>query len=478
MRLLYIGLCCMCQLFVVLRPTVAVPEEMSTRSKYIVQLKKGVVTTNINGKYQNVNIGDYNVLLVDSDDVLENIKKLDIMLDYENDTIVSNTEYQWGIDRLDQKKLPLNKNYNPVSRGTGMYVYVLDTGVNKNHDEFEGRVDYGMNVFNNGLPIDGHGHGTHVMSTVLGKTVGVVNKANGVAVKVLSNTGSGTVSGVIKGVEWAVNHINTRKRCGVISMSLGGGKSTSLNNAINAAVKAGVNVVVAAGNSNTNACYSSPASAEDAITVGSTTISDGRSWFSNYGKCTDIFAPGSDIVGANYLNKNTYTTMSGTSMACPHVAGISLMVLENNKCMNVDLKKQLQKLSSSNMISGIPRDTVNMLANIDNIVKAKPTPNPTAAPTRDCTEECNGIKSPCYCWLNKKILNNGKDCMCKWDKTKDIKCIPYVGKTRSPKPDISYPNCRRECKTQGFRCGCLLNNKIGNKCKCKWDGSRNKCFAR
>ena len=197
----------------------------------------------------------------------------------------------WGLDRIDQANLPLNNTYNYDFDGTGVNAYVIDTGIRITHNLFGGRGRSGYTAINDGNGTnDCQGHGTHVAGTIGSSTYGVAKDATLYAVRVLGCDGSGSNSGVIGGVDWvAANHIKPA----VANMSLGGGASTALDNAVNAAVSQGITMVVAAGNDNSNACSYSPARAASAMTVGSTTSSDARSSFSNYGTCLDIYAPGS-----------------------------------------------------------------------------------------------------------------------------------------------------------------------------------------
>eukprot|EP01065_Artemidia_motanka_P023211 TRINITY_DN276_c0_g1_i6.p1 TRINITY_DN276_c0_g1~~TRINITY_DN276_c0_g1_i6.p1 ORF type:complete len:402 (+),score=126.85 TRINITY_DN276_c0_g1_i6:82-1287(+) len=216
--------------------------------------------------------------------------------------------------------------------GAGVNVYVLDTGIRITHEEFAGgRAKWGAN-FAGGADTDNNGHGTHCAGTIAGKTYGVAKGATVVAVKVLGDSGSGSNAGVISGVEYAAEQGH-----GIGSMSLGGGYSAALNQAVNAAASAGVLFSNAAGNSNANSCSFSPASAEDGVCVGSTELAsmggtqvDSRSSFSNYGSCNDVFAPGSSIIAAYRGADDAYATLSGTSMACPHVSAAAAIALQEN----------------------------------------------------------------------------------------------------------------------------------------------------
>jgi aqualysin 1 len=250
----------------------------------------------------------------------------------ERDGIVHATTTQsgatWGLDRIDQRDLPLNGTYTYTPTGSGVTAYIIDTGILLSHNEFGGRAVKGYDaVTSGGTAIDCNGHGTHVAGTVGGSTYGVAKGVRLVAVRVLDCSGSGTNSGVIAGMDWVASN---RTLPAVANMSLGGGASQATDDAIQRMVNAGVTVAVAAGNENTNACNSSPARAPSAITVGSTTNTDARSSFSNYGTCLDIFAPGSNITSSWYTSTTATNTISGTSMASPHVAGVAALYLQGN----------------------------------------------------------------------------------------------------------------------------------------------------
>ena len=232
----------------------------------------------------------------------------------------------WGIDRSDQRDLPLSGTYTYNTTASNVNAYIIDTGILNSHSDFGGRSVSGIDtVDNDGDATDCNGHGTHVAGTVGGSTWGIAKEVNLIGVRVLNCQGSGSNSGVIAGMDWvADNHVKPA----VANMSLGGGASSTTDAAVQRLTDAGVTTVVAAGNDNSNACNYSPARAASAITVGSTTSSDSRSSFSNYGNCLDIYAPGSNIKSA-WSNGGT-NTISGTSMAAPHVAGVAALYLAEN----------------------------------------------------------------------------------------------------------------------------------------------------
>ncbi|MEU9168133.1 S8 family peptidase [Streptomyces sp. NPDC048420] len=235
----------------------------------------------------------------------------------------------WGLDRSDQTSLPLSGTYTyPDTAGSGVTAYVIDTGVRISHAQISGRASYGYDAVDGDTTAsDGNGHGTHVATTIAGTTYGIAKKAKIVAVRVLDNAGSGTTAGVIAGINWVTaNHSGPS----VANMSLGGGASTTLDNAVANSIASGVTYAVAAGNSSANASSYSPARVATAITVGATTSTDARASYSNYGSVLDIFAPGSSITAGWYTSDTATNTISGTSMATPHVAGAAAVYLANH----------------------------------------------------------------------------------------------------------------------------------------------------
>ncbi len=232
----------------------------------------------------------------------------------------------WGLDRSDQRALPLNGTYVYDYTGSGVRAYIIDTGILSSHSQFSGRMLSGYSAISDGRGTnDCNGHGTHVAGTVGGSTYGVAKSVRLVPVRVLGCNGSGTNSGVIAGIDWVRNN---HVKPAVANMSLGGGASAATDTAVNNLNNAGVTVVVAAGNDNANACNYSPARASGAYTVGSTASNDARSSFSNYGSCVNIFAPGSSIRSAWHTSTSATNTISGTSMASPHVAGAAALYLQ------------------------------------------------------------------------------------------------------------------------------------------------------
>jgi subtilisin family serine protease len=232
----------------------------------------------------------------------------------------------WGLDRIDQRNRPLSATYTYNFTGAGVRAYVIDTGIRTTHTQFGGRASNVFDAFG-GSGADCNGHGTHVAGTIGGSTYGVAKSSLPRGVRVLDCNGSGSNSGVIAGVDWVRQNFVAPA---VANMSLGGGISSALDTAVNNLSNAGVTIAVAAGNSNANACNSSPARAANAITVGSTTTTDARSSFSNFGTCLDLFAPGSGILSSWFSSDTATATLSGTSMASPHVAGVAALYKQAN----------------------------------------------------------------------------------------------------------------------------------------------------
>jgi subtilisin family serine protease len=292
----------------------------------------------------------------------------------------------WGLDRIDQRDLPLNATYTYTTLAAGVHVYVIDTGIRSTHAEFGGRVSStGYTAISDGRGTsDCNGHGTHVAATTGGATYGVAKGVTLHAVRVLSCSGSGTTSGVIAGIEWVTaNHTSPA----VANMSLGGGASTALDDAVRNSVASGVTYSIAAGNSNANACNSSPARVSQALTVGSSTASDVRSSFSNYGTCVDLFAPGSSITSAWYTSDAATNTISGTSMAAPHVAGVAALYLATDPSALPDkVHAVVVDNASVNKLSSVGSGSPNRL--LYSIFDDVPVDTPPAA---TFTYSCAGL---------------------------------------------------------------------------------------
>ncbi len=266
----------------------------------------------------------------------------------------------WGLDRIDETDLPLGGSYSYTTTGSGVNVYIIDTGIRRTHTQFGGRAFVGFDAIGDGQNTnDCNGHGTHVAGTVGGSTTGVAKAVRLFAVRVLNCSGSGTNSGVIAGVNWVTSN---RILPAVANMSLGGGVSSALDTAVRNSIASGVTYAVAAGNSNTDASTSSPARVGEAITVGSSTINDARSSFSNFGSVVDIFAPGSSIVSAWRTSDTALATLSGTSMASPHVAGVAARVLQSSPSASpATVRNTIVNAATLNRLSGIPSGTANRL---------------------------------------------------------------------------------------------------------------------
>ncbi|XP_072016899.1 aqualysin-1-like [Amphiura filiformis] len=264
----------------------------------------------------------------------------------ENAIVSASSVASWGLDRVDQRDLPLDNTTTYLGDGTNTHIYVIDSGIRYSHDEFIGRTGVGFNAIDDGYnyDMDCGGHGTHCAGIAAGSTYGVASNATMHSVRVLDCLGFGSTQSFLAGMEWVFENAT---RPAVCSMSLGGPVSHAENDVVRMMVDTGIVVSVAGGNENTYACDSSPASAPEAITAGSTTIDDERSEFSNYGRCLDIFAPGSHILSAEHTADNTSVSFSGTSMACPHVSGAAAILLGlNNTLTAYDVNDMLVRSAS------------------------------------------------------------------------------------------------------------------------------------
>ena len=247
----------------------------------------------------------------------------------EEDATISAAATPWGLDRIDQRALPLDTTYVSTGTGAGVAVYIVDTGIAHGSTDFGGRVAAGFSAFQDNVgAADCNGHGTHVAGVVGGANYGVAKSATLVPVRVLDCSGAGSISTLLAGMDWILEQHAQSPRPSVVNMSLTGAASSALDIAVDRVIMAGLTTVVAAGNHNENACGSSPARVANAVTVGAATEADQRASFSNYGPCVDLFAPGTNIVSDWYSSPTATAVASGTSAAAPFVAGVAALYLE------------------------------------------------------------------------------------------------------------------------------------------------------
>ena len=294
--------------------------------------------------------------------------------------IVRGVGYVWGLDRIDQKTLPLNNLYSPRTSGTGVSVFVIDTGVDGTHSEFGGRVSSGFSAITGRAGnSDCHGHGTHVAGTVAGTNVGVARGATIIPVQVLNCSGQGETGRILRGIDYVIG-LHRQGEPAIANLSLGGGADGAIDAAIRAMVADGITVVVAAGNSNKDACNTSPAREPIAITVGATSQSDTRASFSNFGRCLDIFAPGVEILST--MPGGRYSQLNGTSMAAPHVAGVAALILEGNPTLSPgQVSSLILGGSTSGQVVSPGTRSPNRLLFADIAVPVPPSPPTTTPPT-------------------------------------------------------------------------------------------------
>jgi subtilisin family serine protease len=307
----------------------------------------------------------------------------------------------WGIDRIDQRSLPFNSSYSPKLSGQGVRAYVIDTGVFQNHPEFVGRIEAGFDsVGDKKGSNDCHGHGTHVAGTIGGKTVGVAPGVQIIPVRVLDCLGGGDTASVISGIEYVINNAKSKGLPAVANLSLGGPTDSALDFALERLIDSGVTTIVSAGNESSNACFVSPARVSKAITVGATTSNDNQSSYSNYGSCVDIYAPGSSIFSSfpigdftiarqspSVIKRSGYGTISGTSMASPHVAGAAAQLLSASKSATpATITNTLVSGATSGVITGVTSGSPNRLLFVEpNSVPSTTTTTSTSSTTSSTT---------------------------------------------------------------------------------------------
>jgi subtilisin family serine protease len=316
----------------------------------------------------------------------------------------------WGIDRIDQRTLPLSGSYSYSSNGSGVTVYMLDTGIDFTHAEFGGRAVTGVDIVTpGGTAADCHGHGSGTAGVVGGTTYGVAKNVKLVAVRVVDCNGNVSTSYALAGIDWVTAH---RVLPAVANMSLQGGYSAALNQGVANAVASGVTVVVAAGNSSDDACSWSPASAPAAITVGATDINDGLASFSDYGSCVALNAPGVNITSADDASNTATKVWSGTSFASPHVAGLAALYLQTHTTATpAQVRSWLVTNATSGRVSGLPSGTPNLLAYSPQVTVTNQAPvarYSVSCPTLQCTFDAStstddvGVVSYTWNWGNGK----------------------------------------------------------------------------
>ena len=363
--------------------------EDAIAGQYIVILKAGTSQANATKSHQRVradggklkhiyrNLNGYSAQLNQAQ--LDQVRSDSLVELVQQDHLVTASDTQtgatWGIDRIDQRDRPISGTYNYSATGQGVRAYIIDTGLNGSHTEFAGRTATGYTAINDGNgTTDCNGHGTHVSGTIAGTVYGVAKKATVIPVRVLNCQGSGSNSGVVAGMDWVAGQSAGPR---VANMSLGGPADSATDSAINRMVAAGVTVAVAAGNEDQDACNVSPARAAAAITVASSTSSDARSSFSNWGSCVDIFAPGSSITSAWTGSTSATNTISGTSMASPHVAGAAALYLQGNPTASpATVTSALVNNASTGKISDVKGSTNRLLF-------TNPSGGTTPPPTTD-----------------------------------------------------------------------------------------------
>lgn len=364
-----------------------VPDAKSGTSTYIVGYKKSTssstrstamkaagVSTNAISAFQSLPGAIVNLTSAQKDKLKKDPSVAFVAADGKTKTSASEANPSWGLDRIDQTYLPLNNRYNYYANGAGVDAYVFDTGIYHGHSDFTGRIKPGAYLTSYGSSEDDNGHGSHVSGTVGGTVYGVAKKVSFIPIKVLDSGGSGTFSGLISGIDWAISN-HAASQPAVANISIGGGYNSAVNWAVDDLIADGVTVAVSAGNSTANACNQSPAATTRAITVAASTSGDTQAYYSNYGSCVDLYAPGSYITSVGLNGPYSSDTMSGTSMASPHVAGVAaLLASKHHSWSPTQVTNVIKSMASVGRISDASSGTPNLLLSIAPLV-TKVTPS-------------------------------------------------------------------------------------------------------
>ena len=369
--------------------------ELSNAPRFIVVLQEGADPMAVAKDYGVTPRHVYTTALNGFSGSIADAARAGLMLDLrvkhmelDADIQVSSTQLNasWGLDRIDQRALPLSTTYDYHTTGAGVTAYILDTGIRYSHTEFGGRAVFGFDAFG-GNGSDCHSHGTHVAGTVGGAKYGVAKQAQLVALRVLDCNGSGTVSGAIAGIDWILHNVS---RPAVANMSFSAPASAALDDAIDRLVAGGVVAAVAAGNNGGDACSYSPARAPAALTVGATDSYDARASFSNRGACLDIFAPGVGIAAAGFGSDTEFRTKSGTSMASPHVAGAAALVLERYPSLSASaISDTVNAWATANAVINANSANARLLFTLGATGAVVPAPN--AAPNAKFASACSAL---------------------------------------------------------------------------------------
>ncbi|MGW6935881.1 S8 family serine peptidase [Lentzea sp. NPDC054927] len=370
---------------------IGTPAQATAEDTFVVVLREHVLSANVVGQYDVSVRHTYSAALNGFSATMTAQKAADLAKDpgvalvQRNRTHhvsdAQNNPQAWGLDRIDQRTLPYDQTYYYSTDAANVHAYVVDTGVRATHQQFEGRVKEGFDAIDNDTnPDDCHGHGTHVSGTVGGKDFGVAKKVTLHGVRVLNCKGSGTTEQVVAGIDWVTRNA---VKPAVVNMSLGGDADAVLDAAVEKSIAAGLTYAIAAGNSNADACADSPARVPAAITVGATARDDSRAYFSNYGTCVDIFAPGLGIL-SSWKDSDTATLVAGgTSMASPHVAGTAALYLAKNPAATPQqVRDALVTAATSDKVTNPGPNSPNKLLFTDHGIEP-------SAPTPGCGRKVN-----------------------------------------------------------------------------------------